>query len=322
MSRQRSSGVRPRAQRTKRISAAVGFASLILACCGITARAQNDIIVSQFMHNIFAVNPAFAGSRDCMSIFGSMRKQWAPIENSPQSALITAHTALRKAKLTMGWQLYHQKIHEVHNAGASVAVGYKTQMGTHSWFSIALQPGVSFRARQWNNVRLMEPDDEIFADNSTALGPLLGVGAAIYSSNWFFGVSTPSLFLTDDFEHEKFAFAGGEATYIATGGYWFDIGLRFALQPTVLADYSKRNGFCADIALSAIINDFVWVQGAYRTNKDVTAGLAFTPGTRIKVAYSYTVGMGPVKSYNSGTHELSFQYDFVFQVKTVGHKFY
>lgn len=295
---------------------------LTLAATTTPAAAQNDIIVAQYMHNIFAVNPAFAGSRDCMSIFGSARKQWAPIENSPQSALLTAHTALRKQKLTMGWTLYHQKIHEAHNAGAQVAVGYKTQMGQRSWFSVALNPGISVRFRRWNQVRTMEPDDDVFADNSTAIGPLLGVGAAIYSYNWFFGVSTPSLFLTDDFEHSKFDFAGGEATYIATGGYWFDIGLRFALQPSLLADYSKANGFAANVALSAIINDLIWVQGAYRTTKDVTAGLAVTPGPRIKVAYSYTINMGPVKAYNSGSHELSFQYDFVFQVKTVGHKFY
>ena len=50
--------------------------------------------------------------------------------------------------------------------------------------------------------------------------------------------------------------------------------------------------------------------------------LAYKPNTRFKAAYSYSMDLGPLKSYSGGSHELTLQYDFIYKVRAVGPRFY
>lgn len=304
----------------KRLIAAASIAAGLLA--GSAANAQNELLVAQYVHNYFAVNPAFAGSRDGLSVFGSFRKQWAGIESSPTSELLTAHTPMRREKLTAGLSVYNQTIHESRNTGAMISVGYRTEIAKGTWLGLALQPGAAFRSADWTQMRVMQDDDPIFAEKHTGVAPLLGFGISVYGERFFAGVSTTSLLVTDDFDNVNTSFSPADATYVLCGGYWFALGNSFALQPSVLADYSKKTDAAANISLSAIWRDTFWLTVAYRTCDEATAGLAFKPNQRIKVAYSYTLSTGDIQSYNNGSHEISLQYDFVYRVKTISHRFF
>ena len=305
---------------SNRFLSAAALAIGLLACS--CAWAQNELVVAQYMHNYFAVNPSFAGSRECLSIFGSFRKQWAGVESTPASMLLTANTPLRREKLTLGLSLYNQTIRESRNTGAMLSVGYRTRVGKSAWLGLALQPGAAFRSADWTKMRTMQADDPVFAEKHTGVAPLLGLGVSVYGDNFFAGVSSSSLLVTDDFDKVDTEFAPADATYLLCGGYWFNLGHSLALQPSVLADYSKATDAAANFSLSAIWRDMVWLTAAYRTNKDATFGLAYQPNERIKVAYNYAMSLGDVKSYNRGSHEISLQYDFVYRVKTVSHRFY
>lgn len=304
----------------KRLIAAASIAAGLIA--STAAWAQNELLVAQYMHNYFAVNPSFAGSRDGLTIFGSFRKQWAGIESAPTSELLSVHTPMRREKLTAGLSLYNQTIHESRNTGAMLAVGYRTPIGRGSWLGLALQPGVAFRSVDWTKMRTMQDDDPAFAEKKTGVAPLLGFGVSVYGDRFFAGVSTTSLIVTDDFDNLDTRFAPADATYVLCGGYWFNIGSSFALQPSVMADYCKKTDAAANLTLSAIWRDAFWLSVAYRTSEEATAGLAFKPNQRLKVAYSYTISTGDIQSYNNGSHEVSLQYDFVYRVKTVSHRFF
>lgn len=306
----------------KKIKQLIAATAALLTLVSTEASAQNELVVQQYMHNYFAVNPAFAGSREGLSLFGSYRKQWAGIESAPSSALLTAHTPLRHVSLTMGLSLYDQTIHESRNSGALFTIGYRANLTKRLKLGLALQPGAAFRSTDWTKMRTMDQDDEVFSEKKTGVAPLLGFGVSLYSDIMFLGISTTSLLVTDDFDNLDTEFAPADATYIVCGGYYFDLGQGFALQPSVLADYSKATDAAANISLTGYWRDTFGLTLAYRTNKDATAGLSFTPNGRLKVAYSYTMSLGDLKSYNSGSHEISLQYDFVYKIKAISHRFY
>lgn len=289
---------------------------------GTVAWSQNEIVVSQYIHNQFAVNPSFAGSHDGLSLFGSFRKKWASIEGSPTSLLLTANTPMRRDKLTGGVSVFGQSIHESKNSGIMMTVGYRTKVGDDAHFGLALQPGVSFRSTDWSKVVTIEEDDEIFKEKKTATSPLLGFGVSLYSKKYFVGASINSLFISDDFERSKAEFAPADATMILTGGYLFSVGEQVSVQPSVLVDYNKADGMAADIMATGIFDERLWISLAYRTVKDFTMGLGYNIKPQFKVAYSYTMNSGDVQGYSTGNHELSLQYDFVYHVRTVGHRFY
>lgn len=293
--------------------------ALALAMSGLVAQAQNDLIMSQYVHNRYALNAAFGGARECLSMAASYRKQWTGIENTPQSMLLTAHTSLKKEQITLGAEIFNQTIHQSSNSGAMLSIGYRVRTADKQWLSFALQPGLALRSTDWTKVHTIDPDD-IFSENVSATNPLLGFGVAWYGPKFFAGVSTTSLFVADDFEADG-GFAPDKAQYIATAGILLGSG-DVQVQPSVMASYQKPLGTKADITASAIYKDFVWVTAGYRTTKELTIGAAVQALPQLRVAYSYDYTSGDMKGYSTGSHEICIHYDMIFRTRNVGPRFF
>lgn len=295
---------------------------LLTVCTTSAVWAQNDLIVSQYIHNRFAINPAFAGCREGLSLFGSFRKQWSGIKKSPMSELITAHMPLKRENIVLGLSLYNQNIHQSMNAGVLATIGYRARVGERTWLSFALQPGVSMCSTDWSKVLTIDEGDIVFEEKESSISPLLGFGVALYNKNLFAGLSVNSLMVSDDFEQRQGKFDPANSTYILTSGYLFKAGDDFKFQPSAMLSYDKKNSVTADVTLTAIFNNLIWANIAYRTTDDAIAGVAVQALPQLKVAYSYDFNFGDLNGYNSGSHEISLQYDLVYKVKTVGPRFF
>lgn len=293
--------------------------SLLTSICSV---AQNDIIVGQYIHNQFAVNPAFAGNRDGLTIFGSWRKQMTGIENTPMSILLSSHTPLKKENLTVGLQVWNQQIHESMNTGVEVEVGYRFRATEKSWLSLALLPGVSLKSNNWSKVHVIDKDDEAFAENTSNTTPLLGFGMAWYGRKFFAGASVTSLFVSDDFDRYDAEFAPADAQYVFTAGYMFSIGSDYHVQPSVMANYSKKNDVNYAATLTGIWRNMIWVDAAYTSKNEMSFGAAYQATPQLRIAYNYGLTTGDLTGYSNGSHEISLQYDFVYRVKAVNPRFF
>lgn len=54
---------------------------LVLILTTIVTHAQQDAQFTQYMYNTININPAYAGSRGVLSIFGLYRTQWVGLDN-------------------------------------------------------------------------------------------------------------------------------------------------------------------------------------------------------------------------------------------------
>lgn len=298
------------------------IAALSLVACAAVAYGQNELLVGQYVHNRFAVNPSFAGSREGVTVFGSFRKQWAGIERTPQSILLSTHAPLKSNNLVVGLSLYNQMVHQSVNSGLQAAIGYRTRVTHDTWLSFALQPGVSLRSTDWTKVSTTAPGDLVFAERESSVSPLLGFGASWYGRDFFAGASVVSFFVANDFDQRDAKFAPDQATYIVTGGYLFKAGSDFHLQPSVLASYNSEKSFVADVTVSAIYRNFAWLTAAYRTSSEAVIGAAAQITPQLRAAYNYEFTVGDLNGYNSGSHEISLQFDLVYKLKKIGPKFY
>ena len=152
--------------------------------------------------------------------------------------------------------------------------------------------------------------------------PLLGFGMSWYGRSHFLGVSTTSLLVSNDFYDHDSKFAPDSANYIFTGGYMFDVTDRFQLQPSTLISFRKGNDTAIDGTLTAIYNDFIWVDAGYRTTDELTFGAAVQVNPQLRIAYNFDLSIGDLNGVHYGSHEISIQYDFVYRVKTVSPKFF
>jgi type IX secretion system PorP/SprF family membrane protein len=79
--------------------------SLALGLAGVEkAHAQQEVQYSQYMFNMLAVNPAYAGSRDVLSMTGVYRQQWVGIEGAPTTQSFTIDMPVKKEKVGIGYK--------------------------------------------------------------------------------------------------------------------------------------------------------------------------------------------------------------------------
>src|SRR5437762_14205217 len=73
-------------------------------------RAQQDILVSQYMFNPLLLNPAYAGSKEYMMATLLYRKQWVDFKGAPETQVATLHGPWGLKALGWGVTISHDHI--------------------------------------------------------------------------------------------------------------------------------------------------------------------------------------------------------------------
>ena len=69
---------------------------------------ERMLMTSQYIHNQYIINPAFAGSRETLSLFGSYRQQWKDVPNPPASMNFSTHAPLKNEHVALGLFVYNE----------------------------------------------------------------------------------------------------------------------------------------------------------------------------------------------------------------------
>ena len=68
---------------------------LLVGLSSNEAYSQQDPQYSMYMFNPLSSNPAYAGSRDALSVTLLGRKQWVGIDGAPETGSLTLHSPLK-----------------------------------------------------------------------------------------------------------------------------------------------------------------------------------------------------------------------------------
>ena len=122
---------------------------LVLLTLGVGStevRAQQDKMYSQYMFNMLALNPAYAGSRDVLSATGLYRNQWVNVDGAPKTMTFTLDAPLNKERVGLGIQAYNDQIGLQNETGLFASYAFRIKVGDRSTLALGLQAGaVSFR---------------------------------------------------------------------------------------------------------------------------------------------------------------------------------
>jgi len=285
--------------------------------------AQKDIIMSQYMHNRYALNTAFAGNRDVLSLYGGFRQKWAGMEGAPQSMLFSAHSPLKKENVALGFELFNQTYGVNKQTGFTLSYTYRLKMAQNKTLAFSLNGGGNFYSADWNKVNSLDATDPNFASSESNFSPTIGFGSAWYSKQFFVGFSVPNFFNYDPYtEGGTSSFALNKANYLVTGGYLFELAKKWHLQPSFMIRYNPEFDTTFDINATVIYNNMLWLGTGFRSTKDIVAMVGYQITPQLRFSYSYDYVSGDINTYNSGSHEIAIQYDFGFKVKTPNPKFF
>ena len=118
---------------------------LVVLIVGIEfSNAQQLPQFTQYMYNTIAVNPAYAGSRDALSIVALNRNQWAGFDGGPETQTLSIHSPLRNEKLGLGLSLINDKAGFENFTYAYVDFSYTIQASDNVEVSFGLKGGMTY----------------------------------------------------------------------------------------------------------------------------------------------------------------------------------
>ena len=100
---------------------------------------QQDAQYTQYMYNTISVNPAYAGSRGVLSIFGLYRTQWVGLEGAPKTANASVNTPIANSNLGLGVSFVNDQIGPTSENTISADVSYSVPTSEHFKLSFGVK---------------------------------------------------------------------------------------------------------------------------------------------------------------------------------------
>lgn len=282
---------------------------------GNSLKAQQNPMYTQYMFNTLAINPAYAGSRNVVSITSLYRNQWSGIEGAPKTGTLSADAPFLNKKIGLGAQLYSDKLGKTQTNGASLSAAYRIRMDKGS-LSFGLQGNINQLKVNLTEVSLGSNQglDPAFATNINKTLFNFGTGVYYNSDRFYLGLSLQDLIPNDLSDDNGTKLSGKQEIHMfLASGYVFPLSDDFDFKPSFLIKGVKGAPVEADINATLWIKSVVGVGAQYRTNADISGLIELQVTPNIRIGYSYDHSVTRLQNFNSGSHEIMLRYEFGFE---------
>jgi type IX secretion system PorP/SprF family membrane protein len=288
------------------------FYIIILLLTSGSLFAQQEAMYSQYMFNMMAVNPAYAGSREVLSITGLSRAQWVGLEGAPISNTLSLDMPIKDKRVGLGVQVFNDKIGIMSNSGFYGSYAYRIRF-EKSTLSFGLQGGfVNFTAN-YAQVRLSSSltaiPDRAFQENANIMIPSAGAGLFFNNDNYYIGASLPNLLNTQISSGSQVKVNKYDHLFLM-GGYVFNINNDFKLKPSALIKVVSGAPIQLDANVNFWMYDVIALGVSYRTGDAAVAMIELQAAPNFKVGYAYDQSLNALSYFHSGSHELMLRYEF------------
>ena len=244
-----------------------------------TADAQQDPIYSQYNFNSLALNPAYAGTKDVMSLMFITRQQWVGFDGAPSTNYLMGHTPIGDTNVGIGLNLINDKTGPVTQTGGYMDYSYRIRTSANTWISLGLKIGMNHIQSDLSRLQTYNPNPDPAQMDKIDSRNLFNIGTGIYfySEKFYLGVSAPKLIqnkLASTIEGTQLQ--GKEVRHFyAMGGLVFDVAPTVKLKPSLLFRMHQGAGPATDINVNALWNERLWTGVMYRISDSFGANLKF-----------------------------------------------
>ena len=285
----------------------------------VTASAQFDPQIGQYMYLPTAYNPAAAGDGDLMKVAGMHRMQYVDITNAPMSTWFSFASpfVIGKTRHGAGVRFLNDRYGLFTNQAFHVQYAYRQKLG-NGYLSAGVDLGfvnVGFRG---DSVNLKELEDDYHDANDEAIpqgsksGMKFDMGVGLYysTSTWWVGASYSHLTrpTVDWDDYSEVTLVG---TMYVVGGYHFRLKnhREWVLTPSamVMSDFVSWD---VNLTLMCDYKDrYRWGLG-YRIDGSVNILLGIDIIAGLQLGYSCELPTNKLLLESYGSHEIYLAYGF------------
>lgn len=277
--------------------------------------AQQVPMYSQYFFNNYAYNPAVGGTESTVNVSSNHRYQWVGLQDAPRTYTLTVNGPTKNHKMGLGGLLFTDNVGPTRRTGLQFSYSYIFKITQDIKLSLGLSAGILEWKLDGQKVHLYSSADQVLVNSvMRTIVPDATFGFYLYHKKWFFAASAPNLL------QNKLKFKNTQTTnlsmmkthYYVNGGYTFDVGDEFQIQPALLVKFVTPAPLQIDPMVRVIWREQLWIGGVYRAmfgvdgmqSNAASAMIGFTYKKNLQIGYSYDFSMSNLNNYSNGTHEL------------------
>lgn len=286
--------------------------------------AQQDPMYDQYMFNVLAFNPAYAGSADVFTIMALSRHQWVGFEGAPSTQTLVAHTPLRSQALSLGLSFMTDKIGPSRRTSFHADLAYRIRVNEESELAFGLKGGIDLHQAELSTLTTVNADPAN-VDMKGQLLPNFGFGLFWHSERYYVGLSAPKL-LENELEiatSTVLTTALQERHYFLIGGYVFDLNDDLKFKPSFMLRSVAGAPLSLDVNANFLLRERIWFGAMYRIGNSFGFMGQYRINDQLSAGYAFDLTTNRLGAYNAGTHEIMLSYDMRFiQGRTISPRYF
>jgi type IX secretion system PorP/SprF family membrane protein len=292
------------------------FASILLALLSYDMQAQQDPHYTQYMYNMNVMNPAYAGSKENLSLGLLYRQQWVNIEGAPKTATLSAHGPVGK-NVGLGLSVISDKIGPVQENNIYADFSYTLNLGGDHRLALGLKAGGTFHKvglfSDIGNGYVQQEGDAAFSENTSNTYLNIGSGFFYYSKKYYVAFSIPNMLKSRHLDvtqnGQEFQFGSETPHYFLTGGYVFDLSANTKFKPSTMVKSAFNAPVSFDLSANFLFMDKFEIGGTYRLDDSYGAMVNYAITPSIRIGYAYDRIVSDLKVSTQASHEFMLLFD-------------
>lgn len=272
--------------------------------------AQQDAQYTQYMYNPTVINPAYAGSRDVMSIFGLYRTQWVGLEGAPKTGTLSMHTPIENSRVGLGLSLVNDRIGPSDDTTLAADISYTIDVSYQYKLAFGVKGSANLINVDYTKLDIYDPSDPRYQQNiDNKFSPNVGAGVYLYSDNTYVGLSVPALLETSHYSGMSTYVAKEKIHYYFMAGHVFDLDYNLKFKPSALVKMTEGAPLQVDLSANFLFNEKFTAGVAYRWSAALSALVGFQVSDGLFIGYAYDAETTKLANYNSGSHEIFLRFE-------------
>lgn len=294
--------------------------SSILAIClaSISTFAQQDSQYTQYMYNTININPAYAGSRGMLSVFGMHREQWVGMDGAPKTNAFSVNAPIGDTRLGVGISFVNDEIGPSTENNISADLSYRMTVSETYDLSFGIKGSYNMMDVNFSKLNIYNTNDPRFQNNIDHLDKLnIGAGLYLHSDRTYVGVSVPNFIEAKHYDDDSYGVAEDKMHFYVMGGHVFDLSYAVQFKPAALVKVVTGAPLQVDLSANFLIHEKLTLGAAYRWDAAVSLMAGFQISDGLFVGYAYDAETTRLAHYNSGSHEIFLRFEWLNRVGKV-----
>lgn len=291
--------------------------ALVVIASWVDLHAQQDPHYTQYMYNMNVINPAYAGSKENLSIGLLYRKQWVEIEDAPTTFTLSGHSPVGK-NVGLGLSVISDKIGPVEENNIYGDFSYTLNLGGEHKLAFGIKAGITLhQVGLFSDIynTLPDPNDPAFSENTNSSYFNLGSGLFYYTNKYYLAFSVPNMMKSKHLDFDGREFGSEASHYFLTGGYVFDVSQNIKFKPFFMLKSAFNAPSSLDLSSNFLFNEKFEAGLTYRLDDSFGAMINYAISPNVKIGYAYDHIVSDLNVSTPSSHEFILLFDLNFPKK-------